>query len=543
MPQKSALSWRRRLRFPLIVLIIFGCIFAIPWVCIALDVETEGAIPLLMLTQWLSPVLAFLLISLWWLFFAAFRLTTRLTVAGLAVLAGVSFLFFSVREVELTKGRVGLVPRLHFFWEPSAREQVAAYLEREGKRGDGLAPIDLRIGAEDFPRYRGVNFDGVVPLARLATDWAARPPEELWRHACAGGYSGIAVAGNVSVTLEERDAREAVVCYDRATGRQRWAHVYGDFYKDPTHMGDGPRSTPTIHDGRIYSLGASGDLLCLDAEGNKQWSANILRDAKAKNVKWGLSASPLIVDDLVVVNAGIDPEAPAGSALLAYERGTGAIRWRAGNRKAGYSSPQLATLAGTPQILLFDGDGLAGHDPKTGKELWQFPWITAYDMNSIQPAVLGGDRVFISSELQNGCALLHVKGPDQAASSWRVETVWQNKNLAARYANPVTDGVSIFGLHGMQGVLTRLDAATGKVKWKGGREGPGQLLLAGGRLLLVNGDYGQVAMFLSDSATCQELGRHELWGDKTWNTPALAGDQLFVRNQAWIACLRLPRLP
>ena len=136
-------------------------------------------------------------------------------------------------------------------------------------------------------------------------------------------------------------------------------------------------------------------------------------------------------------------------------------------------------------------------------------------------------------------ALLHVKGP-ASSNAWSVETVWQNKNLAARYATPVTDGKSIFGLDNMQGVLTCLDVETGNVKWKGGREGPGQLLLAGHTLLLVNGDNGEVALFATDSPTCKELARFATFNDKTWNTPALAGDQLFVRNQAEIECLKLP---
>ena len=306
-------------------------------------------------------------------------------------------------------------------------------------------------------------------------------------------------------------------------------------------MGDGSRSTPTIYDGRIFSLGATGELVCLTAEGKKVWATNVLNDAKAKNIKWGLSGSPLIVDDLVIVHAGIDEAAPIDSALIAYEQTTGKIRWRSGKRKAGYSSPQLATFAGKLQILLFDGEALAGHDPKTGHELWQSPWKTMYEMNSIQPVVLGGDRVLISSELEQGCAMLRIKPPDNDAGAWSVETVWQNKNLAARFANPVTDGKHIFGLHNTNGVLTCLDADTGAVKWKGDREGPGQMLLADGVLLVVNGKTGDVALFEADGAACKELARHRLFNEKTWNTPALAGDQLFVRNQFEIACLKLPR--
>jgi outer membrane protein assembly factor BamB len=533
-------SLLRRFRFPLIILAIFGCIFAIPWVCVALGVDTDSAIPVFMATQWHLPALGILLIGLWWVFFSPFRWSARLGIVAVVAIAIAGFCF-CVREVELTKGRIGLVPRFHFVWEPSANERLAAYLKQQPAKDDTLSPVDANVGPDDFPRYRGAKLDGVVALASLETDWSKHPPRELWKHPSAGGYSGVAVAGNIAVTLEQRDGGEAVVCYDRASGQQRWAYGYGVYYKDPLLMGDGPRSTPTIHEGHIFTVGASGDLVCLDAQGKKQWSTNILTDAKAKNVKWGLSGSPLVVDDLVVAHAGIDDDAPANSALIAYERATGTIRWRTGNRKAGYSSPQLATLAGKSQIILFDGAGLISYDSKTGAELWQYPWITMYEMNSIQPVVLGDDRVFISSELPNGCALLRVKAPSGGSSAWTVETLWQNKNLAARYANPVTDGKSVFGLHNMQGVLTCLDAATGKVKWKGEREGPGQMLLAGRHLLVVNGDKGEVALFDTTTSGCTELARYPLFNDKTWNTPAVAGKQLFVRNQASIVCLELPQ--
>jgi outer membrane protein assembly factor BamB len=537
--EASGRSLWRTFRFPLIILAVFGGIFAIPWIFVALDVETDGAIPLFMVTQWLAPPLGLLFIAVWWLFFSAYRWSTRLAVLCLVCIA-VAGLYFSVREVELTKGRVGLVPRFHFIWEPTAKDRLAAYLAQPAANDD-LPPIDARVGPHDYARYRGANFDGVVRFARLATDWARQPPKVLWQHACPGGYSGIAVAGNIAVTLEQREAGETVACYDRASGRQRWEYSYGASYKDESKMGNGPRSTPTIYNNRIFTIGATGELVCLDTEGKKQWSVNILEVAKAKNIKWGLTGSPLIVDDLVVAHAGIDPAAPADSALIAFDQATGDIRWRTGNRKAGYSSPQLTVLGKTPQILLFDGAGLVSYD-KAGKQLWEYPWVTDWEMNSIQPVVLGTDRVFISSEISNGCAMVQLRAPDNDKGSWSVEVLWNNKNLAARYANPVTDGKSIFGLHNLQGVLTCLDAQTGRVKWKGDREGPGQMLLADGALLVINGDTGDAALFETDSAACHELARYRVFEkrDKTWNTPALAGDQLFVRNQADIVCLKLP---
>jgi outer membrane protein assembly factor BamB len=537
--EAPAFSWWRTFRFPLIVLVICGAIFAIPWVCLALEIDIEDALIFRFVTQWHVPALAVLIIAVWWLFFSGVPWSTRLGVAFAVVLAVAGF-FVITRERELTMGRVALVPRFQFIWETSAEAKLAQDRDSESRKTHALPAIDATVGPEDFPRYRGPNLDGIVAFAKLQTNWQEYPPKRLWNKSCPGGYSGIAVAGNIAVTLQQRKGQEVVVCYDRATGRERWNYPYDAFHEDI--MGNGPRSTPAIHERRIFTIGATGEMVCLNAEGEKQWSANILELAKAKNIKWGLTGSPLIVDDLVIAHAGIDPQAPAGSALIAFEQATGEIRWQTGNRKAGYSSPQLAVLDNTPQILLFDGEGLISYD-KAGNELWQHPWLTDWDMNSIQPVVLGNDRVFISSEMSNGCAMLRVKAPKADKASWTVEVLWENKRLAARYANPVSDGKHIFGLHNTGGVLTCLNASDGTLKWKGERCGPGQMLLADGVLLVVNGDTGEVSLFETDSQSCSELGRLAVFEkkDKTWNTPALAGDHLFVRNQAEIACWKLPR--
>jgi outer membrane protein assembly factor BamB len=539
--QAPAFSLWRFFRFPLIVLVVCGGIFAIPWVCLALEIDIEDAVIFRFVTQWHVPALAVLIIALWWLFFSGVNWNTRLGVVFAVVLAVAGF-FSIVRQGELTMGRIALVPRFHFYWETSAEDKLEQERESESRATDDLPTIDATIGPEDFPRYRGPKLDGVVSFAKLQTDWQKHPPTLLWRRACPGGYGGVAVAGNIAVTLQQQKKQEVVVCYDRLTGRERWTHSYDAFHEDI--MGNGPRSTPAIHNNRIFSIGATGELVCLTVDGKKQWDKNILSIAKAKNIKWGLTGSPLIVDDLVVANAGIDPDAPADSSLIAFEQTTGEIRWQTGNRKAGYSSPQLAVLDNTPQILLFDGAGLISYD-KAGKELWQHRWVTDYEMNSIQPVVLGTDRVFISSELSNGCAMLRVKAPANDKAPWSVEVLWENKRLAARYANPVSDGKNIYGLHHTGGVLTCLNASDGTLKWKGERCGPGQMLLADGVLLVVNGDTGDVKLFETDSQTCSEIARLHVFEpkkrDKTWNTPALAGDQLFVRNQREIACWKLPR--
>src|ERR1022692_614974 len=247
-------SWWRFLRFPLIVLVLFGSIFAIPWVCVALDFYPEWAPMPFAATQFLAPLAAVLLLVLWWIFFSGTRWMVRLCgVLLVAVLIG--GFFYSLRDFQLTMGRVSLVPRIDFTWDPSAEDKLAQESKREGSIADTLPIIDATVGPEDFPAYRGPKTDGVIAHAKV--EWKT-PLEVLWRKPCPGGYSGVAVAGNIAVTLQQRvkEKKEVVVCYDRATGAHRWFYAYDAYHKDV--MGDGPRSTPTIHDNHVYSIGATG---------------------------------------------------------------------------------------------------------------------------------------------------------------------------------------------------------------------------------------------------------------------------------------------
>jgi len=541
-PEPVPRSFLKRILFPLSVVIVFGSIFASPWISHAFEYDTDEAIPFLMFSQLALPI-GVILLTIWWLFFSGLSWAVRLGVFFVLLIAGAAGSFFSIRKTEMTSHAYGIMPRFHFVWEPEAEELHKKHLEQEvAKKADDLKPIDATVGKEDFANFRGPNFDGKINHLRLETDWTAHPPKVLWKQPCPGGYSGVAVAGNIAVTMQQRGEQEVVVCYDRETGRERWAHAYDAFHKDV--MGHGPRTTPTIHDGHIYTLGARGHLHCLTVEGKPVWSINIIEDCRAKAPpEWGLSGSPLIVGDLVVVNAGTNSLDKADAAMVAYRQKDKKRMWSVGNRPAGYSSPQLASLGGMQQVLLFDGAALAGYDPKTGKEMWTVPWVTKMDMNMMQPIVLPENRIFISSELDNGCAMLKINPPAKKGdATWTVETLWKNKNLAARFANPVSDGKHIYGLQYLAGELRCLDVESGSLVWRGERQGPGQMLLVGDVLLVVNGNDGVVTLFATGTSEPKELTRHQVWekNDKTWNTPAIAGDQLFIRNQKEIVCLKLP---
>ncbi len=480
------------------------------------------------------PSLCLIALPIWFLFFSGFGGRTKaistclvLLLAGSAVAAVDSFKF---------DGNLRPIPR--FRWEGRPADLLDRHLEDSGDTTK-LPPIDLTVDPlQDFPRYRGIHSDGTVrPIDYLEWDWAEHPPKLLWRQPCGGGFAGFAVAGNVFVTIEQRHEQEVIVCYDRATGTERWTHAYDAAFRHPT--GSGPRATPAIADGDVYSLGATGLLVCLEGKtGRKKWSVNIVEDNGAKVVMWGMTSSPLIVDDLVIVNAGVDPDKNVEQALAAYRRADGKRVWAVGTNRAGYSSPQKARLAGREQILLFDAGGLAGYDPKTGTQLWQHPFETGMDMNIIQPLVLGENHVFIASETGKGGALLRIAPKKNA---FVAEQEWANYNLCSKFANPVAMSGSIYGLS--NGTLVCIDQETGQRLWRGRNYGHGQILAIGravGGVLLVLSEQGYVAVVSADRKAFHERARLDVFKDRTWNTPALAGRQLFLRNDVEMACYELP---
>jgi outer membrane protein assembly factor BamB len=482
--------------------------------------------------------IAIVVVAVWFVFFSGYRLATKFV--GV-VLAGL--LVYAIYQVPRRWEFAGqMTPIPIFRWEPDLQAELEDRLHQQTtaqENRSALSTADLAVGPDDFPRYRGSAADGVAPPVAIHDDWSAHPPKRIWRTSVGWSYSGIAVAGKVAVTLEQRKAEEAVVCYNRADGKELWAYLQPtEFQQIPLMGGGGPRSTPTIADGDVYSLGAKGHLACLDGtNGKPRWSVNVVADNGAKVVDWGMTSSPLVVGNLVVVNAGIDPNKNQKQAVAAYDRKTGKKVWAAGEYAAGYSSPMLANLDGVEQIILFDAGGVAGIAIADGKELWRYPWTTFSNMNIIQPLVLPGNRVFISSEPTNGAALLHI---NKADSGWTVAPVWTSKAMGARFANPVYHAGHIYGLS--NGFLVCLDAQTGKRLWKGERFDSGQLLVTSDTLLVQTERTGELVAVAADPADYRELGRIQvLQGTRTWNTFALAGTRLYMRNHEEMACLELAK--
>jgi outer membrane protein assembly factor BamB len=399
------------------------------------------------------------------------------------------------------------------------------------------APLPTTGATADWPGFRGPERDGIVHGVRIATDWSASPPRELWRRAVGPGWSSFAVSGGFVYTQEQRGADEVVSCYEEATGAPVWTHKDAARFFE-SNGGPGPRGTPTVSGGRVYTLGATGILNALDArDGRVAWSRAAASDAEGtpsmggggtvKVPDWGFSSSPLVVDDLVVV-------AMAGQ-LVAYDLATGNPRWTGPKGGVSYSSPQLATIGGVAQVLLANGTGLTSVAPADGQLLWEHKWR---GFPIVQPAITA-DGVLVAVASDSGTRRLAVA---HAASEWTVEPRWTSQALKPYFNDFVVHGGHAYGFDGR--ILACIDLANGERKWKGGRYGNGQLvLLADQDLLLVLSEDGELALVNATPDRFTEVARAPALQGKTWNHPVLAGDTLLVRNGEEMVAFLLKELP
>jgi len=377
--------------------------------------------------------------------------------------------------------------------------------------------------------FRGPNRDGAYGEMDILTTWPTQGLPQLWRQPVGGGYASFVAAGGRAFTIEQRRSQEVVAAYDLETGRELWTHSWdGDFRE--SMGGDGPRATPTWHEGRLYALGALGKLCCLDARtGKLVWNRSILSDAQTGNLQWGMSAAPLIVDDKVIVLPGGRP----GKSVVAYNKDTGSLVWQALDDKQAYTSPALVTLAGQRQILMVSASRVAGLAPEDGKLLWDSPWVTSYDVNSAQPLVVGENRVFVSAGYGHGAAVVEVA---RSGDSFTAKLVWQNVNMKNKFNSSVFYQGHIYGLD--EAILSCVNAETGERKWKGGRYGYGQLLRASAHLIVLT-ESGEVVLVKATPESHVEISRFSAIEGRTWNNPALANGLLLVRNTTEMACFRI----
>jgi outer membrane protein assembly factor BamB len=310
-----------------------------------------------------------------------------------------------------------------------------------------------------------------------------------------------------------------------------WRHKDGVRFTE-SEGGAGPRGTPTLGNGRVYALGATGILNALDADtGKVAWSRNAVTDTGAKLPNWGIASSPLLVDDLLIV--------AASGRLAGYEVATGKPRWVAQTGGGGYSSPHLVTIGGIPQVLLMSGSGATSVAPADGKQLWQH--LMQGGSRIVQPALTGEGDVLMTlgGEGMGGEGIRRI-AVAHGAAGWSAEERWSSRGLKPNFNDFVVHKGHAFGFDGS--ILSCIDLQDGARKWKGGRYGNGQLvLLADEDLLLVLSEEGGLALVKATPDQFTEIARFAAIEGKTWNHPVLVGDVLLVRNGEEMAAFRLSR--
>ena len=374
---------------------------------------------------------------------------------------------------------------------------------------------------DDWPQWRGVNRDGKSTETGLLKSWPPAGPTRVWQATGVGeGYSSFSVADGRLYTLGARGGTEYVLALDEATGKKVWEVESGNRFSND--RGDGPRGTPTVDGAQLYAYGASGDLAALDAASGKTlWKVNVLKQFGGGNINWGLSESPLVLRDRIIVNAG-GPEA----SIVALNKKDGSVLWRSQGDRAGYSSAILHEIGGIPQAIFFTAQRALGVDTRDGRLLWSYDRVSNRTANIATP-IARGNHVFLSSDYGTGAALLELSASGNGVNAKEVYFTHEMRN---HHASSVLIGDHLYGFS--SAILTAMKFDTGEVAWRDRSVGKGSVIFADDRLYLYS-ERGVVGLAEANPAGYREHGRFQLRTGSlpTWSHPVVANGKLFLRDQ------------
>jgi outer membrane protein assembly factor BamB len=410
---------------------------------------------------------------------------------------------------------------------------MIARIGRRAVLGGALFVLSLTGQASDWPQFLGPNRNGVYPSTDLAGTWPKEGPTVLWQRPIGQGFSGPVVVGDKVVIFHRLSDNERVECLNRTDGKTLWYFEYPTAYRDNFGFDEGPRATPTVAGGKVYTLGAEGALHCLDLEtGARRWSLPVGSPLHPSKGFFGVASSPLVVGDKVLVNLG----AGAGTGIVAFQVDTGAVVWKATDDEASYSSPTTAMLAGKLEAVFVTRSGLVVLDPTTGRVEWTLPWRSRShaSVNAATPLVID-EMIFLSASYETGAVLLKLSGG-------KLERLWaSDKALSNHYATSVYRDGFLYGFHGRQEFgpsLRCVELRTGEVRWSQEHFGAGTILLAGNKLVVLR-ENGQLLLVTASEQGYRELAQEQVLGSGVRAYPALAGGCLFARDKSKLICLDL----
>ncbi|MFO0815611.1 MAG: PQQ-binding-like beta-propeller repeat protein [Gemmatales bacterium] len=386
------------------------------------------------------------------------------------------------------------------------------------------------LQAEEWPSFRGPARDGKSVEKGLLARWPEAGPTLLWTISDAGeALAGMSISKDRLFTMGQLKDGQYVFCYSLAEGKQLWKQKIGKEFMNS--FGNGPRCTPTLDGEVLYALGANGELHCLtQAEGSERWKLNILEEFGGENIGWGISESPLVLNDKLIVTPG-----GTGGTLVALDKTSGRTLWRArdpnqtGAEQAGYASPQAITVGGQQQIVTFTSKGGIGVNAADGKFLWRYDQMANGTANCSSPVYANG-KILFSSDYGTGCALLDLK-PDGTAKE-----EYFHKNFKSHHGGYVLVDDHVYGFD--SSILVCMEWATGKIKWKDRSVGKGSVTYADGMLYVLS-ENGIMGLVKAVPTGYQEVSRFklpELSGQPTWVYPVISNGRLYLRDQAKIWC-------
>ena len=372
--------------------------------------------------------------------------------------------------------------------------------------------------AANWPQWRGPNRDGVSKETGLLKQWPAEGPPLVWKATGAGnGYSSFSIANGKLYTMGVRGDREFVIAFDLATGKESWATPSGSAFRND--RGNGPRGTPTIDGDRLYALGGNGDLSALDARTGKLiWTKNVLREFGGSNIQWGISESPLVLGNKVLVNAG-----GPGASMVALNKTDGSVIWKSQSDEPGYSSAIPLDVNGLTQVVFFTAQRAVGLDVRDGKLLWEYEHPSNNVANVATP-IARANRIFISSDYGTGGGVVEIK-PDNKA-----QELYFTKDMKNHHSSSVLVGDYLYGFS--SSILTAMKFDTGEVAWKDRSVGKGSLVYADGNLYCLS-ENGVVGLVEATPTGYKEKGRFRIQQGNlpTWAHPVVAGGRLYIRDQ------------
>ena len=379
----------------------------------------------------------------------------------------------------------------------------------------------ISLSAE-WHQFRGPDRDGRSSETGLLKEWPEAGPKQLWQIKSLGeGYASFSIADGRLFTQGQVNGRQTLIAVDVETGKTLWTLPHGDSYSNS--RGNGPRGTPTIDGERIYALGGDGNLICAEAAtGKVVWQVNLLKTYGGSNINWGMSESPLIDGEKLIVNAG-----GPGASVVALNKQDGSLIWKSESDAAGYSSAVVAELGGIRMYVVLTGRAAIALRADNGKLLWRYEKVSNRTANIATP-IVDGDLVFVSTNYGTGCALLRMKA---SGGGVEVEEVYFNRDMRNHYSSSVLVDGYLYGYSSR--ILTCMKLETGEVMWQDRSVGKGQVIFAEG-LLYLQGEDGVVGLAEATPEAYREISRFEIGRGAypTWTLPVISGGRLFIRDQA-----------